>query len=89
FPEEAAGLEEGELLDYESHKDDALKIFLQQEIESEKGKWIGDMREEARIQNNVTDNPKYKFLGATRNIISNILDQMNSNDPAVETEPKE
>ncbi|MDD2270160.1 MAG: SurA N-terminal domain-containing protein [Candidatus Dojkabacteria bacterium] len=89
FPEEAAELEEGELLDYESHKDDALKIFLQQEIESEKGKWIEDMREEARIQNNVTDSPKYKLLGATRNIISNILDQMNSNDPAVETEPKE
>jgi antitoxin component HigA of HigAB toxin-antitoxin module len=86
FPEEAAELEEGELLDYESHKEETLEVFLQQEIETAKGPWLAELEAEARIQNNVVEDPTYKLLGATRNIISNIWEQINSNDSEVETE---
>jgi hypothetical protein len=80
FPEEAAELEEGELLDYESHKDETLDYFLQQEIETASSTWLAEIEENASIQNNVVDKPSYKLLGATRNIISNIWDRINSND---------
>jgi hypothetical protein len=86
FPEEAAELEEGELLDYESHKDYTLELFLQQEIESARGPWLAELEEEARIQNNIIEDPSYRFLGATRNIFSNVWDEINSNDAEVEAE---
>jgi foldase protein PrsA len=84
FPEEAAELEEGELLDYESYKDETLEVYLQQEVETAKGPWLAELEAEARIQNNVVEDPAYKLLGATRNIISNIWEQINVNEPEVE-----
>ncbi len=81
FPEEAAALEEGELLDYESHKEETLEVYLQQEIQTAQGPWLTELQKEARIQNNVVENPEYKLLGATRNIISNIVSDMNTNEP--------
>ncbi len=86
FPEEAAELEEGELLDYESHKDETLDYFLQQEIETASSTWLTEVEENASIQNNVVDKPSYRLLGATRNIISNIWDRINSNEGNTETE---
>jgi hypothetical protein len=80
FPEEAAELEEGELLDYETYKDETLDVFIQQEISTAQGPWLAELEAEAKIQNNVLEDPGYKFLGATRNIISNIWDDVNSND---------
>jgi hypothetical protein len=81
FPEEAAALEEGELLDYESHRDETLNVFLQQEVESAKTTWLANLETNAKIQDNVTEDNKYRFLGATRNIITNIWDDINSNKP--------
>jgi hypothetical protein len=89
FPEEAEELEEGELLDYESHKEETLEVFLQQEIQTAQGPWLAQLQEEARIQNNVVEDPEYKLLGATRNIISNIINDMNTNEPAEEVETEE
>jgi hypothetical protein len=89
FPEEAAALEDGELLDYESHKDETLDVFLQQEIETARGPWLADLEDAARIQNNVVEDPKYRLLGATRNIITNIWDQINSNKPEDQTDTQE
>lgn len=80
FPEEAAELEEGELLDYETYKEETLEVFLQQEISTAQGPWLAGLATEAKIQNNVVDDPDYTFLGASRNIISNIFDEINSNE---------
>jgi hypothetical protein len=80
FPEEAQALEEGELLSYEDHKEETLDVFLDQEIESAKSDWLADLKADARIQNNVTEDPKYRFLGATRNIVTNLWEQINSNE---------
>jgi hypothetical protein len=89
FPEEAAELEEGELLDYESHKEETLEVFLQQEVQTALTPWLEQLQEDARIQNNVVEEPNYKFLGATRNIVSNIINDMNSNEPTEEVESEE
>lgn len=86
FPEEAENLEEGELLDYESHKEETLNYFLQQEIETASSTWLTELKEQASIQDNVTGKPAYRLLGATRNIISNIWDKVNSNEANVDTE---
>lgn len=86
FPEEAAKLEEGELLDYESYKKETLEVYLQQEIETARGPWLAELEAEARIQNNVVEDPTYRLLGATRNIISNIWNQINSNEAETESE---
>jgi foldase protein PrsA len=86
FPEDAAELEEGELLDYESYKEETLDVYLQQEIETAKGPWLAELETESRIQNNVAEDPSYKLLGATRNIISNIWDQINSNEGDTEAD---
>jgi hypothetical protein len=80
FPQEAAELEEGELLDYESFKDETLEVFIQQEVSQAQAPWLEGLRTEAKIQDNVTEDPSYKFLGATRNILGNIFDKMNSNE---------
>ncbi|MCD4756596.1 SurA N-terminal domain-containing protein [bacterium] len=84
FAEEASSLEEGELLDYETFREKTLEIYLQQEIESAKTTWLSELEITAKIQNNVTDRPEYKILGATRNIVSNIMDEANSNSEVEE-----
>jgi hypothetical protein len=89
FPEEAAQLEEGELLDYESFKDETEKVFLQQEVSTAKGSWLEKLKEESKIQDNISEDSSYRFLGATRNIIKNIFDELNSNEGNTETETTE
>ena len=79
FPEESAELEEGELLDYETYKEETLDVFIQQEISTAQGPWLAELKADAKIQNNVLEDPGYKFLGATRNIVKNIWDDINSN----------
>jgi hypothetical protein len=88
FPEEAGELEEGELLDYETYKDETKEVFIQQEISSAQEPWLQELKVEAKIQDNVTEDPSYKFLGATRNIITNLLQDAESNEE-VETESTE
>lgn len=89
FPEEAAQLEEGELLDYEKFKDVTEKVFLQQEVSTAKGPWLQELKEESKIQDNIAEDSSYKFLGATRNIIKNIFDELNSNEGNTEAETTE
>lgn len=86
FPEDAATLEEGELLDYESYKDETLDVFIQQEISTAQGPWLAELEAEAKVQNNVVEDPSYRFLGATRNIVTNLFQDLNSNEAEVETE---
>ncbi|KUK77112.1 MAG: PpiC-type peptidyl-prolyl cis-trans isomerase, partial [candidate division WS6 bacterium 34_10] len=86
FPEEAAQLEEGELLDYESFKEDTREVFIQQEVSTARGPWLEQLKEESKIQDNITEESSYRFLGATRNIIKNIFDELNSNESNTEAE---
>jgi len=80
FPEETEALEEGELLSYEDHKEETSEVFINQEISNAKNNWLADLKTNAKIQNNVIDNPKYRFLGATRNIVTNLWEEINSNE---------
>lgn len=84
FAEDAANLEDGELLDYDTYRDETLEVYLSNEVENAKSSWLAEIEAEAKIQNNVTDQPKYMFLGATRNIISNIFDEANTNEGSEE-----
>jgi hypothetical protein len=86
FPEETEALEEGELLSYEDYKDETSEVFINQEISNAKSNWLAGLRENARIQNNVIEDPKYKFLGATRNIVTNLWEEINSNEGKETTE---
>jgi len=79
FAEEASNLEEGELLDYDTYREQTLDVFLQQEVETAKTTWLADLESNAKIQNNIVDKPTYQFLGATRNILTNIIDEANTN----------
>ena len=87
FPDETAALEDGELLDYETHKEDTKNAYIQQEVSNAMSSWLATLEAEASIQNNVVDKPGYKFLGATRNILTNIIDEANTNEAdSTETE---
>ena len=78
FPQEFAELEEGEKLNYDTYRERTLETFVSQEIEAAKAEWLAELREEARIQDNLVSKPSYRFLGATRNILNNILNQANT-----------
>jgi len=80
FADDAAELEEGELLDYDTYRGETLEYFLEEEISNASSTWLAEAEEEAKIQDNVTDKPDYKFLGATRNILTNLLGEINSNE---------
>ncbi|MCD4811835.1 SurA N-terminal domain-containing protein [bacterium] len=80
FAEEASALEEGELLDYDTFREKTLEIYLQQEVESAKSTWLMELEGSAKIQNNAVDRPEYEILGATRNIVTNIIDEANTNN---------
>lgn len=84
FSQETAQLEEGELLDYETYRERTLEIFLQQETEMARGNLLDKLATDARIQNNIVDRPRYRILGATSNILTNIFDEMNRNTPESE-----
>lgn len=79
FPEETAALEEGELLDFEKHKERTEEIFIQQQVQQVRSSWLVEMRENYRIQDNSTAKPKYGFLTITTNIFNNLFDKLGNN----------
>lgn len=86
FPQETAALEEGEKLDFELYKDQVEDIYIQQQVQNEQYTWLASLSSEYNIQNNAEIKPKYGFFTATVNIITNLLDQANSNDTKENTE---
>lgn len=86
FPEETAGLEEGELLTYEDYKDRTEEVYLQQEVQNYKATWLAEKRAEYKIQDNSTGKPKYGFLTTTTNIINNLLDNISEEGTVEEAE---
>jgi hypothetical protein len=86
FPDDAGQLEEGELLDYDTYKEETKDAYIQQEVSNAMSGWLAQLEADASIQDNVVDKPAYKFLGATRNILTNIVDEANTNDGTTEVE---
>lgn len=86
FPTETATLEEGEKLDFELYKDQVEEIYIQQQVQNEQYTWLSSLYSEYNIQNNSEAKPKYGFFTATVNIITNLLDQANSNETEETTE---
>ena len=84
FPDEAGALEEGELLDYDQYKEETEEIFVNQKVEEGKASWLAELKAVAKIQNNATEKPKYGLLTVTRNIVSNLIDGVNSNEEITE-----
>jgi hypothetical protein len=68
--------------DQESYDADAQAVkdvYTQVMYQTEVTTWMQDLRDQATIQNNVTDKPSYGFFKATRNILTNIYDSVTSN----------
>lgn len=80
FPDEAAALEEGELLDYDQYADQTLETYINQKVEEGKAAWLDGLKAEATIQNNAVEKPQYGLLTVTRNIINNLMDSVNTNE---------
>lgn len=79
FPDETDALEDGEKLDYDEYKDQVKEAYVEQSVSNESSTWLSEKTSEYRIQNNVTDKPKYGFLTTSVNIVKNLMDQINSN----------
>jgi hypothetical protein len=86
FPEETAGLEEGELLAFEDYKERTEEVFIQQEVQNYRATWLAEKRAEYKIQDNSTGKPEYGFLTITTNIINNLLDQVSGEGTVEEAE---
>ena len=89
FPDDAGQLEEGELLDYDTYKEETKDAYIQQEVSNAMSGWLAQLEADASIQDNVVDKPVYKFLGATRNILTNIIDEANTNEADSTTDTAE
>ena len=72
FPTETEALEEGEKLDYEQYKDQVKQRYIEQKVYENEGAWLEGLRSQYKIQNNVTNKPKYGVLSATINIVENL-----------------
>ena len=68
------------MLDYELYRDDVEEIYIQQEVENAKYAWLEGLYSGYNIQDNSVSKPKYGVLSATINIVTNLLDQANTND---------
>jgi foldase protein PrsA len=79
FPTETEALEEGEKLDYEQYKDQVKQRYIEQKVYENESSWLSDLRSKYKIQNNVTNKPKYGILSATINIVKNLFNEVNTN----------
>lgn len=79
FKNESAALENGEKLDYESHKEKTKEEYLKNRVRQMQYVWINNLYGEYRIQDNTTAKPKYGFLTTTISIINNLTNSVNSN----------
>lgn len=80
FPIETEALEEGEKLDYEQYKDQVKQRYIEQKVYENESAWLSDLRNSYKIQNNVTNKPKYGVLSATINIVRNLFNETNTNE---------
>lgn len=76
FPEEAAALEEGEKLDYETYRDQTADWYKRQLVESNMSDWLNTKRSEYNIRDNASNPPKYGFLTTTIDMINTIIDKI-------------
>ena len=88
FPTETEALEEGEKLDYEQYKDQVKQRYIEQKVYENEGAWLEGLRSQYKIQNNVTNKPKYGVLSATINIVENLFNEVNNNQ-IEDTQPTE
>lgn len=72
FAQDAALLQEGEKLDYETYKEQITEYYIAQLVAQEKDTWIVEKEADYTIQNNATEKPKYKFFGTINQIINNL-----------------
>ncbi len=80
FPDETAELEEGEKLDFDTFREETEEIFIQQEVQMQKGSWLAEKKLQYNIQDNSTDKPAYGFLTITTNIVNNLLEKVGNNN---------
>jgi parvulin-like peptidyl-prolyl isomerase len=71
---------EEEDVTFEDKKAEVEEAYVNQKFEENKATWLQDLRDEAKIQNNVTEKPTYGFLTVTRNIVSNLLNSAKSEE---------
>jgi parvulin-like peptidyl-prolyl isomerase len=57
----------------EDVKDQVEQIYYNQKFNEGSEQWIADLKEEASIQNNVTEQPNYGIMKTTLNIIDNFM----------------
>ncbi len=61
---------------YEDKKDDATAKYVEQQVDAAQSAWIVELREGSKIQNNITEKPKYGFLKTTINIVTNLYNSI-------------
>ncbi len=75
FSSEAAALEEGEQLDYDTYKDKTKEVYIEQLVSSNLDSWLTEKKSQYNIQDNSTDKPAYGFLTTTINLVNNLLNK--------------
>ena len=64
---------------YEDDAENVKRTYVQVEFQSKVNAWLQDLEAKATIQNNLTTEPSYGFFKATRNIITNLYNQIVTN----------
>jgi hypothetical protein len=59
---------------FEDKKEEVTQYYLNQKIDEAKTAWLAELKADAKIQNNITDEPSYGFLKVTTNIVNNLLE---------------
>lgn len=63
--------------EFEDRKNDVTTKYIEQQIDAAQSGWILQLRESSKIQNNITEKPKYGFLKTTINIVTNLYNILN------------
>lgn len=61
---------------FEDKKDDVTSKYVEQQVDAKQSTWIVEVREGSKIQNNITEKPKYGILKTTINIVSNLYNNI-------------
>ncbi len=60
---------------FEDKQEETTQSYIDNEVQAAKTAWLAELVEGARIQNNITEKPKYGFLKVTINIVNNLVNQ--------------
>jgi len=60
---------------FEDKKAEIEETYIGQKVEEKKQEWLTKVKADSKIQNNITDQPKYAILKTTVNIFRNIWDE--------------